>query len=181
VADAAEASITLNGGTFSAPSLVTSGPGVINFNGGALRATAASEDFLSGESFTVNVDAGGAKIDTGGFDITVNRSFTNVSAATPGGLTKLGDGVLTLTAALTEIGDTTVDRGTLNAAGGIDTPSATVYVASGAALTAPSIVADTLTIGGPQTGAAAVPEPGTLALLILAFLAGTAFVRRNIR
>jgi hypothetical protein len=60
----------------------------------------------------------------------------------------------------------------MNVTPGIDTPSAFVYVATGATLNSPSIVADTLTIGGPQIGAAAaVPEPGTLVLLALAVLA----------
>ena len=134
VADAAEASITLNGGTFTAPYFFTTGPGVINFNGGALKASAASDDFIQGATFAVNVEAGGAKIDTGGVDITVTSVFHNISATTPGGLTKLGDGVLTLTASLTDIGDTTVNQGTLIASAGINTPSDMVYVATGADL-----------------------------------------------
>jgi fibronectin-binding autotransporter adhesin len=85
-----------------------------------------------------------------------------------GGLTKNGLGSLTLTGALTYSGDTTVNVGTLNATTGIDTPNAAVYVATGATLNASSIVADTLTIGGaPHVAANAVPEPGTLVLLVL--------------
>jgi fibronectin-binding autotransporter adhesin len=165
------ATITLNGGTFTAPYFFTTSQGVINFNGGALKASAASADFIQGATFAVNVDAGGAKIDSGGVDITVTSVFHNISATTPGGLTKLGDGALTLTAPLTDIGDTTVNQGTLIASAGINTPSDMVYVATGATLTAPSIVADTLTIGGaPVVAATAVPEPGTLALLALAGL-----------
>jgi autotransporter-associated beta strand protein len=179
---ATEASITLKGGTFTAPLFRTTGPGVINFNGGALQASAASDDYIAGATFALNVDAGGAKIDTNGYEIAIAREFHNISATTPGGLTKLGDGKLTLTAVLTGIGDTTVNQGELNAAAGINTPSDTVYVATGATLTAPSIVADTLTIGGlPKGAAVAVPEPGTLALLAMAGLISVWFAIRRKR
>jgi autotransporter-associated beta strand protein len=179
---ATEASITLNGGTFTAPQFVTEGPGQIKFNGGVLQASAASDDYIAGASFALNVDAGGAKIDTNGFDIAIAREFHNISTTTPGGLTKLGDGKLTLTAALTGLGDTTVNRGELNAAAGINTPSDTVYVATGATWTAPTIVADTLTIGGlPKGAAVAVPEPGTLALLAMAGLISVWFAIRRKR
>jgi autotransporter-associated beta strand protein len=101
---------------------------------------------------------------------------------TGGSFTKLGPGTLTLAGVSTYAGDTVVDAGTLNVTHGINTPAATVYVATGGTLNTPSIVADTLTIGGaPRTAAAAVPEPGTLALLALAVLgfAGMAWRKRK--
>jgi autotransporter-associated beta strand protein len=99
-----------------------------------------------------------------------------------GGLMKLGDGTLTLTSASTYAGDTTVNQGVLNANMGIDTPSAAVYVATGATLNAASIVADTLTVGGPRISVAtAVPEPGTLALLAMAGIAAVWFAARRKR
>jgi fibronectin-binding autotransporter adhesin len=106
----------------------------------------------------------------GGAAATADLSALSLSLAdnVSGGLTKNGLGSLTLTGALTYSGDTTVNVGTLNATTGIDTPNAAVYVATGATLNASSIVADTLTIGGaPNVAANAVPEPGTLVLLVL--------------
>ena len=191
----AQGTINLNGGVFTAPALVTGATGsvaTIYFNGGVLKAAPVSDpdllyyfdatigkpakwatgaaDFIQGANFTVNVMEGGAKIDTNGLDVTVTQRLHHAGALEiDGGLTKLGDGSLTLTVAQAYTGDTIVNQGALNANAGINTPLATVFVATGATLNATSIVADTLTIGGPaQVAVAAVPEPGTLALLALA-------------
>jgi autotransporter-associated beta strand protein len=187
---AAEGVINLNGGTFTAPALVTGDTSIaatINFNGGTLQACVpngvlyytdigitmtanGAADFIQGSNFAVNVMENGAKIDTNALDITINRELKHAGTLPlDGGLTKLGDGSLTLTVLPTYTGDTNVNQGLLNANAGISTPNSRVYVATGATLNATSIVADTLTIGGPQIGAAvAVPEPGTLVLLVLA-------------
>jgi autotransporter-associated beta strand protein len=184
--------LTLNGGVVTVPALAKGAASVastINFNGGTLKASigvlgwydayapqtaTGLADFIQGTGFAVNVHEGGAKFDTNALDVTVTQVLAHAgTAAIDGGLTKLGDGSLTLTALPTYTGDTTVNQGTLNADAGISTPDATVYVADGATLNASSIVADTLSIGGAPL-AAAVPEPGTLALLALAVL-GIAF------
>jgi autotransporter-associated beta strand protein len=183
-----EGVVNLNGGEFSAPAIVKGAASVastINFNGGTLKPTIGNltyfdatvgytatglADFIQGTGFAVNVLEGGAKFDTNALDVTVTQVLAHAgTAAQDGGLTKLGDGSLTLTALPTYTGNTTVNQGTLSANAGINTPNATVFVADGATLNASSIVADTLTIGGAPL-AAAVPEPGTLALLTLAAL-----------
>jgi autotransporter-associated beta strand protein/T5SS/PEP-CTERM-associated repeat protein len=171
-AETAEASIDLNGGTFIAPRFSTEGPGVLNFNGGVVKASAASDDYIAGATFTVNIADGGAGIDTNGFDVVIQRDLNKATPDSIGGLTKLGDGQLTLTGALNYAGDTVVNQGALNVTS-LDTPLAAVSVKDGATLNAASIRADSLTIGGVPT-AAAVPEPGMLTLLALALLGGVA-------
>ncbi|MCC6123367.1 MAG: autotransporter-associated beta strand repeat-containing protein [Pirellulales bacterium] len=123
------------------------------------------------------------------------------------GLVKTGAGRLELTAVNTYNGPTTISTGTLAlaATGQIASSSSiannatfvvmdgahsvnaitgtgATFVASTGSLTAPSIVQNSLTIGGGPyaAGSAAVPEPGTLVLLLLAgaALAG-AYLRRK--
>ena len=101
----------------------------------------------------------------------IQRDLNKATPDSIGGLTKLGDGQLTLTGALNYAGDTVVNQGVLNVAS-LDTPLAAVSVKDGATLNAASIRADLLTIGGVPTAASAVPEPGMLTLLALALLGG---------
>ena len=110
----------LNGGTLAAQYVTGTKNGgtnaTFNFNGGTLRPTAADPDYFEG--FTAaNVRNGGALIDTNGINTGINQllrhSMIGGDAATDGGLTKLGAGTLTLTAANTYTGATTVSRGTL--------------------------------------------------------------------
>jgi autotransporter-associated beta strand protein len=124
-------------------------------------------DYTSAPTFTL---LGG-----GGIDAAIAVDDTKFAQNVGGSLEKLGPGELTLTGASTRTGDTVVNDGTLNVTLGINTPNALVYVATGGTLNTPSIVADTLSIGGEPMGAAAsapaaVPEPGMFALLALAFL-----------
>jgi autotransporter-associated beta strand protein len=83
-------------------------------------------------------------------------------------LVKDGGSMQSLLGALTYVGDTTVNAGELIVTN-LNTPANTVSVMDGATLTATSIVADTLVIGGtPSPAPLAVPEPGTFALLVFA-------------
>jgi autotransporter-associated beta strand protein len=113
--------------------------------------------------------------------LTDGLSLAGVARATS--LTKAGEGTMMLLTDASYTGDTTVVAGTLSALN-IDTPAASVSVATGATLDAGSIVADALNIGGTfvaaRGGNAAVPEPSMLVLIALAGLAvpGAYFRRR---
>ncbi|MES2982019.1 MAG: autotransporter-associated beta strand repeat-containing protein [Verrucomicrobiota bacterium] len=103
------------------------GPGTANFkfNGGTLQAqanqtsgngwfeTATTGNF---KAVTTTVKVGGAKIDTNGFNTNINTVLAHDSGlggTADGGLTKSGAGTLTLGAANTYTGKTTVTAGTL--------------------------------------------------------------------
>jgi autotransporter-associated beta strand protein len=129
---ASSGTVNLNGGTLTVPqvmSTVTSGNRVFNFNGGTLKPTAATTTFLQGLS-AANVKAGGAIIDSAGFDVTIAQPLLNGG----GGLTKQGAGILLLSGANTYAGSTIVKAGTLALAQATLAPSSTVAVSNAAFL-----------------------------------------------
>jgi autotransporter-associated beta strand protein len=83
------------------------------------------------QDFQLNVKAGGAIIDTNGHAISITEPLS-AGEANDGGLTKLGDGTLTLTGDSTYTGDTVVAAGILSIAGSI---TSNVTVDAGASLT----------------------------------------------
>ena len=104
----------LNGGTLTIPSIQKSGSsaqGNFNFNGGTLKPTASSATFMQGLT-AANVQAGGAIIDTAGFNITIGTALTDGGGG--GGLTKTGNGNLTLAGGMSYSGSTLVSAGTLS-------------------------------------------------------------------
>jgi autotransporter-associated beta strand protein len=82
-----------------------SGEATFNFGGGTLQASAA---FDTSVDMTLTGTGGDARLDTAGFDVTLSGVLDG-----PGGLEKLGDGVLTLAGMNTYTGDTTVSGGIL--------------------------------------------------------------------
>ena len=101
------------------------------FDGGTLKALSSKTDFMTGLDL-VEVREGGAVIDTAGENITIAQSIAHDSRggepAKDGGLTKLGDGTLTMTGTLGFTGDLGADGGTLNLS------SATYSLASGSGI-----------------------------------------------
>ncbi|NBP40584.1 MAG: hypothetical protein EBV34_19565, partial [Betaproteobacteria bacterium] len=103
----------LNGGTLSVAGVSdnsTNAAGTFNFNGGVLRGTLSNANFLTVDSATVQ--AGGAILDTQGYNLTVSQPL-----AGPGGLTKRGTGRLKLSGTLAYLGSTKVEAGTLEVPG----------------------------------------------------------------
>ena len=109
--------VNLDGGTLSANLLnkISTGTAIVNLNGGTLQARQNNTAFMTGLN-QANVKAGGAVIDTNGFDVTVGQALLDGTGG--GGLTKNNAGKLTLTGANTYTGTTTINAGTLELGNG---------------------------------------------------------------
>ena len=139
------------------------------FNGGTLRASANAANFFQGSTvapiipIASIVKAGGAKIDDGGFAISILEPLqhdASLGAALDGGLTKLGAGTVTLTNASTFTGPTVVSNGTLAVNGSLGRSAVTVQ--SGGTLAGLGAVTNaTVNLGG----AIAPGTAGTVGLL----------------
>ncbi|NLE38730.1 MAG: hypothetical protein GX621_11965, partial [Pirellulaceae bacterium] len=154
------ATLNLNvGGTVETP-YITSQQGTsatLNFDGGLLKAleNTTESPFISNPgtvtSFALNVLDGGARIDTNGFDATITEGLLDGDEL-GGGLTKLGDGTLTLGGANTYTGATLVEAGGLSVTGSL---TSNVTVADGAALLGTGTI-----VGDVVAGAGATLAPG---------------------
>lgn len=151
-ANAAYSEITFwPGGDFAARSVSLNGSGsgvtVFKFNGGILRARNDNAAFFQGLSQTL-VQASGANIDDGGFNIAINQNLLNGGGG--GALNKIGNGALLLNGNNTYTGGTIVSNGTF---GGSGTLSSSVHILSGATLNPGSAVGavGTLTANGNLT------------------------------
>jgi autotransporter-associated beta strand protein len=123
-------SLNLNGGTFGAEFIEEgAGSGVVNFNGGILKAVADAVDFIRDfEEGDVTVQAGGLKFDSNGKTVGIGNSLQGT-----GGVTKLGEGTLDITGSALYQGATVVSAGTLAVTGTIF-QSGSLSLASGATL-----------------------------------------------
>jgi hypothetical protein len=126
----------LNGGTLTIREVVTTsnvGTATFNFNGGTLKATGATGNFidLGGAGQTAKILAGGAKIDSNGFNVTVVQPL--LAGGGGGGLVKQGSGKLTLAGVNTYTGSTNIQGGTLalGSTGSIDNSSGVSLGTSG--------------------------------------------------
>jgi autotransporter-associated beta strand protein len=100
--------LNLNGGTVNANKISGgTGSATVNFNGGVLKAKRDESNLI--ENLDVaNVQSGGLKIDSNGFNVSTSQVLTGT-----GGLEKSGAGQLTLSGANTYAGTTTVAAGAL--------------------------------------------------------------------
>ncbi len=112
--------LNLNGGVLTTARQIGdggSGTSILNFNGGTLQLAASISLIVNPTIGANNVRNGGAIIDTQGYTVTQAHAMIHSPIggdnAIDGGLTKLGSGVLTLTAANTYTGPTTVSNGLL--------------------------------------------------------------------
>jgi len=137
----AQTFIRLNGGTFTVGGFTktkTSQTNSIAFNGGVLKAGANNLAFLPAFNNGTNlIQSGGAKIDDGGFSITLAGTFTHdpaLNAPSDGGFVKLGTGTVTLTGSNTCYGAVSVNAGTFAIGGLGRMPNATNFHAAAGAV-----------------------------------------------
>jgi len=144
----------LNGGTLTIAQVITNnnnGTATFNFNGGTLKASNASTNFvdLGGAGQSAKVLAGGALIDSNGYNITITEKLVT-GAVSDGGLTKSGLGTLTLSAANTYNGATAVNAGSL------------LLTSTGSLATSGVTVASTASLGGSGSISGSVTSAGQL-------------------
>jgi autotransporter-associated beta strand protein len=152
----ATSDVNLNGGVLTLgasgfTTAATSGAKTVSFDGGTLKASAASTDFVNATS--VYVKAGGATIDTAEFDVTIDNALLQFGATT-GALTKTGTGTLALTGTGNSYtGATTIKAGTLkvNTSTTISTSSTIVVGDTGSSGAVLDATTAGLTVGSDQT------------------------------
>ena len=133
--------LNLDGGTLVA-NFIQGGTGssTINFNGGLLRAGAATR-----LNFMTNISSAfilaGANIDTGNNTLDIYTALQNTGSGA--GLTKTGSGTLLLDGANSYLGATTISAGTLGGSGSLAGPA---VIAAGAALAPGDSAIGTLTV-----------------------------------
>jgi autotransporter-associated beta strand protein len=128
------ADLNLNGGTLSLGANgirmgATSGTKTVSFDGGTLRSSASSSDFVNADF--VYVKAGGATIDTNAFDVTIDNALRQFGVTT-GALSKISAGTLRLTGTNSYTGGSSVSAGILQFANTASLPSSGAYAATAA-------------------------------------------------
>lgn len=169
----------LDGGVFAVGQITFGGNGKLTGNGGELRALANQATWITGTGGNnlIQAQGGGLRFNTNGYNVGLpQRILTNTNP--DGGLTKLGAGTLTLSAAvaspnitMTWRGPTVVSAGTLRfATGSGPSVNSTSYtIAADATLDLSALATPTLTLpaNGTLTGSGTIQGN-------LAYAAGTA-------
>ena len=118
---------------------------IFNFNGGTLKASQSDStdagviadgfDHLMGNLWHAYVKDGGAIVDTNTFNASIDQALEHdplLGGADDGGLTKLGEGTLTLLQHSDYTGDTSVEAGVLEVMHAYLSDTSTVSIGSGA-------------------------------------------------
>jgi autotransporter-associated beta strand protein len=165
--------VNLTGGTTTVNQILESfaTTSTLNLAGGTLRAGADQSNLITVD--TARVSAGGARIDTQGFAVTIAQALLENGTSTGGGLTKLGAGRLTLSGSNAYTGSTTISGGTLalGAAGSFANSSAIIVGSAGSAGAVLDLTAKTggFSIGAGQLlgggGTVRLASSGTLNVL----------------
>ena len=145
------ATVNLTGGVLATSFIQQTNPTAtvaLKLDGGTLRAKAQTQDFFLGIApGSISVGAGGAIVDTNGFSIGITQALS--SGATNGGLTKKGEGTLTLSGANTYTGPTVIEGGTLAVSGSLS-GTAAIDVRTGTTLDVTAIPGG-ITLGSTTT------------------------------
>ncbi len=139
-----------------------------NFNGGTIQPRQDDDVFFK-DLTTANVQVGGARFDTAGFNVTVAQALVHeatLGAGADGGLVKTSGGALRLTGANTYTGPTIINAGTLQVGAGGNSGT----LGSGGNVVNNSILifnrSDSLSVANIISGPGSVTQrgPGTLIL-----------------
>ncbi len=152
--DNATGTFNLDGGTVTTKKIEGgTGNATVNFNGGILKARESQGAFITNLD-VANVQAGGITIDSNGFDLGISQTLSG-----PGGLTKIGSGVLEFSGTATYTGDTNVAAGTLRLANGTALASSRIVPLSGGTVAiAPYLQAS---VGGLSPNAGGLTDVGS--------------------
>ena len=172
--------VNLNGGTLVVNRIsANNGTSTFYFNGGTLKPVFAGTFFPNSTALAAYVRDGGAMVDTSGLDVTIGQPLAHSAVvgdnALDGGLTKIGNGTLTLSGGYDYTGPTRVLGGGLNLDPSLVPPGTygdlvvsnatlTVDASSGIALPAANVTLNTgatLTLTN-TAGATAISGTGNL-------------------
>ena len=167
--------------------------GTVTVGGSAPSTIAATGSYSKGSGLMLGAQGstGGIVFNVGltgaaGPDLTISAPLVvapNPSGPIGGSLTKTGLGTLLLSGENTYTGPTTVDAGTLAITSSAALPSGTslTVAAGGTFIFDPSLAGSPVVGSAVTAGVAAVPEPGTMVLLLAALWSAAAYRRLRSR